>query len=96
MERRWVYVAIFLIALVVAGTYFFLFPKRCGYVNFAWGEPVRRECSCLGVEVDTSCRMPDGGPCPDAGGSSVCRGVVLERMCYDYDYEAQGWVPASC
>lgn len=76
-----------------------LFPLPCGYTNFAWGA-VRQECSCFGIEVDTSCKTPEGYPCPDAGGSTGCYGIITDIRCYDYDMMNENenfkWTQVSC
>ena len=69
------------IALIVTGIIiggYIVFPKPCDYSNFAWGQ-VKRECDCIGVKIDTSCKTPNGQACPDAGGGNVCVGIVTER-----------------
>jgi hypothetical protein len=70
----------------------------CDYTNFAWGA-VHRECSCLGIKVDNSCRDFSGQPCPDAGGGKACVGIVTERRCYELDGYRDGeykWTQVSC
>lgn len=69
---------VFLIIIVVIIVVYIVFPKDCDYTNFAWGY-VHRECDCLGVKIDNSCRTPSGGPCPDAGGGNACVGIVTDR-----------------
>src|SRR3989338_1705153 len=59
-------------------------PLPCDYINFAWGA-VKIECDCLGIKADTSCKTPDGNPCPDAGGETGCIGIIKEKRCYDFN-----------
>jgi hypothetical protein len=75
-----------------------LFPKPCSYINFAWGA-VKRDCDCLGYQVDNFCRAPDGSPCPDAGEGTSCIGIVTKKKCYDYQGYNQGeyiWKQIPC
>jgi len=58
-------------------------PLPCDYTNFAWGA-VKKECDCLGVKIDTSCKTPNGEICPDAGSSTECIGIVKEYTCYNF------------
>jgi hypothetical protein len=94
MDRKraiWAVLAVLAAAFLI----YLFFPKPCDYDNVAW-IPVHRECECMGVKVDASCRGPDGEPCPDAGEGTACLGMVLRRTCYDFSAESQSWSPKPC
>ena len=70
-----------IILLTIVGALFvgyIIFPKPCDYTNFAWGY-VHKECDCLGIKIDNSCKTPKGQSCPDAGGGNACIGIVTDR-----------------
>jgi len=67
-----------LVVIIITVLVAIFIPKPCDYDNFAWGR-VHKECDCLGIKVDNSCKTPDGYACPDAGGGNVCIGIVTGR-----------------
>jgi hypothetical protein len=71
-------IKLLLIAVGVILVGYIAFPKLCDYENFAWGH-VKKECDCLGIKIDNSCKTPNGQSCPDAGGGNVCVGIVTDR-----------------
>lgn len=74
--KKSIKILLIVVAVIVIG--YIALPKSCDYDNFAWGG-VHRECDCLGVKIDISCKIPGGGPCPDAGGGNACIGIVTGR-----------------
>lgn len=74
--KKSIKITLVVISLFLAG--YIVFPKPCDYTNYAWGY-INRECDCLGIKIDNSCKTPDGQPCPDAGGGNACIGIVTDR-----------------
>lgn len=87
---------IFVIFLVILVGFRISRPLPCSYINFAWGAE-KKDCECLGIMIDTSCRTPDGSSCPDAGSSTGCIGIVKEYKCYQWDKENNSeWKQIPC
>jgi len=76
LMKKYIKILLLVIGIITVG--YIAVPKSCDYDNFAWGR-VHRECDCLGVKIDNSCKTPDGGYCPDAGGGNACIGIVTGR-----------------
>ena len=71
-------IKIILIIVIILFVGYIVFPKPCDYDNSAWGG-VHKECDCLGIKIDNSCKTPSVQPCPDAGGGNACIGIVTGR-----------------
>ena len=94
MNRKTIIVIVIIVlvlSLILLVSRAFLFP--CEYENFAWGA-VKGKCDCIGIKIDTSCKTPSGGPCPDAGESSGCIGIIMGRECYEM--KNTEWTEVSC